>query len=86
MEDAHRRQGQERWVCCQGSPGSHVVFLVHKQNRVFVIFVFLKGSSVRLNYWSRVYHCHVGKLIQVMFASYSAVLNSIFPALRAGIV
>lgn len=51
-----------------------------------MIFVLLNGSSVGLNYWSHAYHCHAGKLIQMMLASYSAILNSVYLALRAGIV
>lgn len=63
---------------CQGSPSSHIPFLVHQQNRAFVIFVFLNGSSVRLNYWSHVYHCHAGKLIQVASYAYVCFILSNF--------
>lgn len=74
-EDAHQMRGWER-ARCQESPGSCIAFQAHKQNRAFVVFVFLNTSAVGLNYWSRVYCCHAGKLPQEMFASYSAILNS----------
>lgn len=61
---------------CQGSPGVRIALWVCKQNRV--IFTVLNTSSVGLNYWSRVYCCHTGKLAQAMFAPHSAILNSFF--------
>lgn len=76
MEDAHQRRGQERQHTVREVPAHISRFWCI--NRAFVIFVFLNGSSVRLNYWSHVYHCHAGKLIQVASYSYVCFILSNF--------
>jgi len=78
-EDAHQMSGWERREArCQGGPGWRTAFWVHKQNAASTLSALSNTRSGGLNYWSRVYGCHAGKLTQAMSASYSAILNSFF--------
>lgn len=60
-EDAHQRRGQERQLAVREVPTHISCFWCISRTENSWYFVFLNGFSVRLNYWSHVYHCHCRK-------------------------